>query len=327
MSLLRRLTRLAAFPVAVALTALAAPDCHAQAVGGVAGRVSSTIGGELDDPVPGVGVGLPALRLQTQTDQDGRFRLSGVPVGSYELTAQILGCQLGSATVSVTSGEIVDVEFTVTRPVIAIPGLVVSGVASQPEDADVPYAVGRVDREMLARHPGRTIADLLRGQFPGAKIVQGSGLAGSEISIQLRGRRSISTPQEPLVVMDGVITSGGSIDIDPRDVEDIVVLKGSVAAAHYGSRGQAGVIEITTRRGGGTRAGDREEPLVVVDGVVSPIGLDAVESTEIERMELVEGAVARLLFGRGAPEAGVVRITTRAGVSEEPLQSCFEPHG
>lgn len=324
MSLLRRLRNVAALAVAIAFPALAAPDCHAQAVGGVAGRVTSTIGGEADDPVPGVAFRLLGLRLHTQTDEDGRFRLSGVPAGSYELTAQILGCQLGSTTVSVTGDEVVDVAFTVTRPVIAIPGLVVSGVASEAGDFEAPYSVGRLDREKLARHPGRTIADLLRGEFPGAKIVQGSGLAGSEISIQLRGRRSISTPQEPLVVMDGVITSGGSIDIDPRDVEDIVVLKGSAAAAHYGSRGQAGVIEITTRQGG-IRVRDRREPLVVVDGAVSLTGLEAVDPAEIESMELVGGTVARLLFGRGAPEAGLVRITTRAGVSAEPLRSCFEP--
>ena len=130
--------------------------------------------------------------------------------------------------------------------------------------------------------------------------MQGSGLAGSQISIQFRGRRSISTPQEPLVVLDGVITGGGTIDINPRDVEDILVLKGSVASAHYGSRGQAGVIEITTRQGG-TRARARREPSVIVDGVLSPNGLDEIDTAEIESMELVGGAVARLLFGRGAP--------------------------
>ena len=124
--------------------------------------------------------------------------------------------------------------------------------------------------------------------------------------------------------MDGMITSGGSIDIDPRDVEDIVVLKGSAAAAHYGSRGQAGVIEITTRQGGVT-VRDVSEPLVVVDGAVSPTGLSPVDPAEIESMELVGGPVARLLLGPGAPEAGLVRITTRAGVSRAPLHSCFEP--
>ena len=326
MSLLRRLQSWIPVVAGMALLVLSAPEVYAQDVGGVAGRVFSTIGSQTGDPVPGVTIRLPGLRLETETNDEGRFEFLTVPAGRYEIRAEILGCQLGSRTVAVREDEVVDVNFSLSQPVIAIPGLVVSGLGTEPSEFELPYSVGRLDPAKLERHPGRTIADLLRGEFPGVKIMQGSGLAGSQISIQFRGRRSISTPQEPLVVLDGVITGGGTIDINPRDVEDILVLKGSAASAHYGSRGQAGVIEITTRQGG-TRARAGREPSVIVDGVLSPNGLDEIDTAEIESMELVGGAVARLLFGRGAPEAGLVRIRTRGGVSGNPLNSCFEPSG
>ena len=326
MSLVRSLRGLIPVVAGVAWSLLAAPEVYAQRVGQVAGRVVSTIASQTGDPVPGVTIRLPGLRIETETDDEGHFEFLSVPAGLYEVRAEILGCQLGSRTVAVREDEVVGVDFSMSRPVLAIPGLVVSGLGTGPSEFEPPYSVGRLDPKKLERHPGRTIADLLRGEFPGTKIMQASGLPGSEISIQFRGRRSISTPQEPLVVLDGVVTGGGTIDINPRDVEDIVVLKGSAAAAHYGSRGQAGVIEVTTRQGG-TRARARREPAVVVDGALSPNGLDEIDTAEIESMELMGGAVARLLFGRGAPEAGLVGIRTRGGVSMSPLNSCFEPSG
>lgn len=327
MSSPRRLRSLIPVVAGMALLALSPPEGYAQDVGGVAGRVFSIIGSQTGDPVPGVTIRLPGLRLETETDEAGRFEFLIVPAGRYEIRAEILGCQLGSGMVAVREDEVVDVDFGMSQHVIAIPGLVVSGLGTEASEFELSYSVGRLDPAKLERHPGRTIADLLRGEFPGVKIMQGSGLAGEDISIQFRGRRSISTPQEPLVVLDGVITGAGTIDLNPRDVEDILVLRGSAASAQYGSRGQAGVIEITTRQGGTRATRARREPLVIVDGALSSTGLDEIDAAEIESMELVGGAVARLLFGPGAPEAGLVRIRTRGAVSRDPLNSCFEPSG
>ncbi len=63
---------------------------------------------------------------------------------------------------------------------------------------------------------------------------------------QLRIRGS-STP--PLIVVDGIITGRSLGHINPEDVDTVRVLKGPETAI-YGFRGGAGVIEITTKRGG-----------------------------------------------------------------------------
>ncbi len=89
----------------------------------------------------------------------------------------------------------------------------------------------------------------------------------------LRGISSITSSSEPLYIVDGVIvnnattrvtnTSGnydgasfvGTIgqnrlaDINPADIERIEVLNGAAAAAIYGSRANAGVVQIFTKRG------------------------------------------------------------------------------
>ncbi|NNF29432.1 MAG: TonB-dependent receptor plug domain-containing protein [Gemmatimonadetes bacterium] len=324
MWVVRQLHNVTPVMAGMAFWGMSAAQCSAQDPGRVAGRVVSTIGNEAGSPVSGVTLRIPGLGLEIATNDEGRFDFGPLPAGRYEISAEILGCQLGLRAVEVANAQMATVDFVVSRPVIAIPGLVASGLAGQPPLFDPPYAVGRLDRSKLRSSPGRTIADLIRGQFPGAKIVQGSGLAGSEVSIQFRGRRSIATAQEPLIVVDGVITGGGSIDLNPRDVEDIVVLRGSAAAAHYGSRGQAGVIEITTRRNA-SRGGGRSDPWVIVDGSLWSKGLEELDRADMESMELVGPAVAQLLFGRGAPEAGIVRIRTREGTAGGPPKSCFEP--
>ncbi|MDH5589657.1 MAG: SusC/RagA family TonB-linked outer membrane protein, partial [Gemmatimonadota bacterium] len=98
----------------------------------------------------------------------------------------------------------------------------------------------------------------LQSKVAGAKVVQGSGLPGSEPSFQLRGPTSITGSQTPLLVIDGVITNGGIADIDPADVESMEIVKGAAAAALFGSRASAGVIQITTRTGAHLRDGQTQ---------------------------------------------------------------------
>lgn len=299
----------------------------AQEMGRVTGSVVSTVAGERGDPVPGVTVWFPEIPLHGSTDEGGRFEFPIVPTGRLELRADLLGCTVASREVVVRADMTTTVELRVDRPAIELPGVVVAGVAGERTDAERPFAAGRLDLDEREGHPGRSIADLLRGHFPGVEVLQGSGQPGTEIQIQFRGPASISGDRPPLLVVDGIITSGGSVDLNPEDVEDITVLKGSAATAEYGSRGEAGVIEITTRSGPEEPEAE-SGPLVVVDGEVSHEGLRDVDPGEVVRTELLTGARAAVLFGPGAAERGVVRITTREGAGRgDPgtLSRCAPP--
>ena len=110
----------------------------------------------------------------------------------------------------------------------------------------------------------------LRGKVPGVQVTQSSGTPGSSISVLIRGTGTITTSNQPLYVVDGIILTstpynplGGGFsqigtggqttnplaDINPNDIESYEVLKDAAAAAIYGSRGANGVVLITTRRG------------------------------------------------------------------------------
>ena len=80
--------------------------------------------------------------------------------------------------------------------------------------------------------------------------VTDNGRPGSDASITIRGRNSISASNDPLIVLDGVIYAGGRLsDINPGDIESIDILKDASSTAVYGSLAANGVIEITTKKG------------------------------------------------------------------------------
>lgn len=113
---------------------------------------------------------------------------------------------------------------------------------------DVTTVVNSASGEKLRANSPRTVADMLVGRFPGVEVRQ---LSNGSVSIRIRGSRSFRSNEEPLIVVDGIPQQNGGqslMDMSPRDVESIDVLKDAAASAVYGSRGANGVILISTRR-------------------------------------------------------------------------------
>lgn len=135
------------------------------------------------------------------------------------------------------------------RPVLPepSPNTVQVGYGSQ-DKRDVATAVNSASGEKMRSNSPRTVADMLVGRFPGVEVRQ---LANGTTSIRIRGSRSFRSTEEPLIVVDGIPQSNGGMalmDLTPRDVESIEVLKDAAATSVFGSRGANGVILISTRR-------------------------------------------------------------------------------
>jgi TonB-dependent SusC/RagA subfamily outer membrane receptor len=137
-----------------------------------------------------------------------------------------------------------------------------------------------ITREVLEQYPGTSIIEVLQGRISGLTISKNTGVPGSNVSINIRGKNTIndgtninhdccyagipeSTNSEPLIVIDGVpfinesispleIGAAGQIGplaiLSTSDIERIDVLKDSDATAIYGARGSNGVILITTKK-------------------------------------------------------------------------------
>ena len=69
------------------------------------------------------------------------------------------------------------------------------------------------------------------------------------MQIRIRGQRSLSASNDPLIVLDGMPFMGSLSDISPSDIKSLDILKDAASTAIYGSRGANGVIMITTYKG------------------------------------------------------------------------------
>ncbi|RZM10136.1 MAG: SusC/RagA family TonB-linked outer membrane protein, partial [Pedobacter sp.] len=71
-----------------------------------------------------------------------------------------------------------------------------------------------------------------------------------DVRIQLRGIRSLLGDNNPMLLLDGVPVGLGYLSsLNPNDIADVNVLKGSQAATIYGNEGRNGVIIVTTKKG------------------------------------------------------------------------------
>jgi TonB-dependent SusC/RagA subfamily outer membrane receptor len=55
------------------------------------------------------------------------------------------------------------------------------------------------------------------------------------MQIRIRGTRSLTASNDPLVVLDGIPYPGTIGDINPNDIQSIDILKDASATAIYGS--------------------------------------------------------------------------------------------
>ncbi|MCR5519807.1 MAG: TonB-dependent receptor plug domain-containing protein [Bacteroidales bacterium] len=116
------------------------------------------------------------------------------------------------------------------------------------KQADLTGSVTSVKMAEIRDEPVLSIDQALQGRVAGMEVTSTDGEPGSDAVIRIRGSRSITASNDPLIVVDGVMDAVSSLsDINPNDIEAISVLKDASSTAIYGARGANGVIIITTK--------------------------------------------------------------------------------
>ena len=128
--------------------------------------------------------------------------------------------------------------------------------------ADLTGSVTNVKMAEIRDEPVLSVDQALQGRIAGMEVTSTDGEPGSDAVIRIRGTRSITASNDPLIVVDGVMDAVSSLsDINPSDIEAISVLKDASATAIYGARGANGVIIITTK--GSADASDAGQNLAI----------------------------------------------------------------
>jgi len=130
----------------------------------------------------------------------------------------------------------------------ALEEVVVVGYGNQRKEA-VTGSVASVKGDVMREVPAGNITQALQGRLSGVQMSQNSTKPGATMQIRIRGTRSITAENNPLVVLDGIPFAGSLADISTDDIKSIDILKDASATAIYGSRGANGVILITTNKG------------------------------------------------------------------------------
>jgi len=172
--------------------------------------------------------------------------------GDFEINAPANGTLIISS-VGFTSREIkVNNQTSLTVSLVAADNqmeqVVVIGYGIQRKEA-VTGSVVSMSGDKLRDVPSSNISQALQGRLAGVAISQTSTRPGATMQIRIRGDRSLTGDNNPLIVLDGIPFIGSLADINPNDVKSIDVLKDASATAIYGSRGANGVVLVTTNRG------------------------------------------------------------------------------
>ncbi|MDX1364639.1 MAG: TonB-dependent receptor [Arenibacter latericius] len=209
-------------------------------------QVSGTVSDQ-NGPLPGVNILVKGSSLGTQTDFDGNYSLSNVS-SSATLVFSYIGFK--SQEVAINGRGIINI--TMEEDAQALEEVVVVGYGTLTRK-EVTSAISSVKAEDFNQGGSRSPMDLIQGKVAGLNITRTQGNNPNQsASIQLRGVSSLTGTLSPLIVVDGI--PGGNLDLlQQDDIASIDVLKDGSAAAIYGTRGNAGVILITTKKG---RTGD-----------------------------------------------------------------------
>jgi TonB-linked SusC/RagA family outer membrane protein len=242
--------RISRYGVAAVFAVLMASPLSAQDAAVITGKVTAQ-GGEV---LGGANVVVANSNFGAVTAANGTYTITiggaGARGQQVVLTARYIGHRPVSRTITLSPGT-QEQNFELASDPLRLEEVVVTGVGEATALKKLPFAVGRVTDEQLQQVPGSSALVALEGKVSGVRLIPNSAQPGGEPSLRLRGATSIGGRQDPLIIVDGVITRFGLADIAAEDVERVEVVKGAAASSLYGSDAANGVVQVFTKRGNG----------------------------------------------------------------------------
>ena len=129
--------------------------------------------------------------------------------------------------------------------------VVVTALGIQRQRKDLGYSTAKVSNAELTQSNPVNIANGLQGKVSGLNVTSVNNGVFEDVKINLRGIRSLTGNNNPMLLLDGVQTDLNFLSsINPQDIQDVTILKGASGAGIYGPDARNGVIVVTTKRGG-----------------------------------------------------------------------------
>ena len=205
-------------------------------------NVTGTVTDANGDSVIGAAVAVQNTTTGTVTDIDGNYSISVPRNAVLEVSSMGFQTQL----IPVNGRNRIDIVMSEDSQALEATVVIGYGTARR---SDVTGSIASVGGETLRAIPANDITRALEGRVAGVMMTQTDSKPGSSMQIRIRGQRSLSASNDPLIVLDGIPFMGSLSDISTNDIKSMDILKDAASTAIYGSRGANGVILITTYKG------------------------------------------------------------------------------
>lgn len=200
---------------------------------------------EDQSPLPGALVTLGENTKIGIADEEGSFVLEATS-GTYKLRVTYLGMIPLEGEVTLPMQD--ELLLQMDPDIRSLHEVTVMSTGYQDVPAErVTGSFVALDRELINRRVSSNLLERLEDVTPG--LIFNRGLTTGRNTLSIRGRSTLFSNTQPLIVVDNFPYDGPLESINPNDIDQITVLKDAAAASIWGARAGNGVIVITTKNG------------------------------------------------------------------------------
>jgi hypothetical protein len=210
--------------------------------------ISGTVTDVNGEPLIGASILVKGTTSGTVTDIDGKFSLEAPAPSEFLIVSYTGYSTLEYPIDNITSEVIIELSESASQ----LNEVVVTALGIRKEKKALGYSVATIGSGEVENRVESDVGRILRGKAAGVEITQTSGIAGSGTNIIIRGYSSINGSNQPLFVVDGVPFNSGTnagniagasgennarqggatassrfLDLDPNNIAEINVLKGT----------------------------------------------------------------------------------------------------
>jgi TonB-linked SusC/RagA family outer membrane protein len=211
-------------------------------------NITGTVIDESGKPVPGASVRVSGTRTGAAADDNGRFTVSAKTGDVLVVT----GSTFPETRMTVEAGSSITIKVTNTITTGTEVVVTALGVSRQPKELG--YSVSKIKATELTQAKVVNLQNGLTGKVSGLNVQTTNNGVFADTRITLRGIRSLTGNNQPMLILDGVpIALGYLSSINPNDITDVTILKSASSTAIYGPDGANGAIVVTTKKGSRTK--------------------------------------------------------------------------
>jgi TonB-linked SusC/RagA family outer membrane protein len=206
----------------------------------IKGHVTDSTG----TPLQGAIIKIKGTNLATLVQSNGDFEINQVPNDAI-LSVSMVGYKTQEFSVANIKNDVLNIVLR-----IAITSMdEVSVVSTGYQELSKERATGsfdQIDNTLLNRSVSTDIISRLKGIASGLNF---DNTAGNSLGIAIRGRSTLVSNTQPLIILDNFPYEGNIDNINPNDIESVTILKDAAASSIWGALAGNGVIVITSKKG------------------------------------------------------------------------------